>query len=380
MRPPNLRTAQSRACDAEAAVREFRAAVAQPAMGLVIFFCSSDYDLDALALCMAREFADTPVVGCTTAGEFGPQGCLEHSLVGVSFATGACVAVSGRVDGLRQFGAGGAQTFVQSLLRTLEGAAPQASAADSFALLLVDGLSRREEPLTRVLQMALGNLPVVGGSAGDGLNFRTTHVYHDGRFHTDSAVLTLVHTTLPFEIFKTQHFVATDERLVITRAQQDSRVVREINGLPAAQEYARLVGVALGDLNPLRFAASPVVVLIDGQEYVRSIQKVNPDGSLTFFCAIEEGLVLRVTRGVDLVDNLAQTFARLQARLGALHLVLGCDCILRRLEIQQAGTQAQVEALFRAHNAVGFNTYGEQYRGIHVNQTLTGIAFGGAHG
>jgi hypothetical protein len=25
---------------------------------------------------------------------------------------------------------------------------------------------------------------------------------------------------------------------------------------------------------------------------------------------------------------------------------------------------------------VGFNTYGEQYGGVHVNQTLTGVAIG----
>ena len=48
------------------------------------------------------------------------------------------------------------------------------------------------------------------------------------------------------------------------------------------------------DLNSVPFADSPFVVKIDGANYVRSIQKVNPDGSLTFFCAIEEGLVLRV--------------------------------------------------------------------------------------
>ena len=32
-----------------------------------------------------------------------------------------------------------------------------------------------------------------------------------------------------------------------------------------------------------------------------------------------------------------------------------------------------VETLFRANNVVGFNSYGEQYHGVHVNQTLTGI-------
>jgi hypothetical protein len=29
---------------------------------------------------------------------------------------------------------------------------------------------------------------------------------------------------------------------------------------------------------------------------------------------------------------------------------------------------------------IGFAGYGEQYLGIHINQTLTGIAIGGAEG
>ena len=32
--------------------------------------------------------------------------------------------------------------------------------------------------------------------------------------------------------------------------------------------------------------------------------------------------------------------------------------------------------LYRRNNVVGFNTYGEQYRSMHVNQTLTGVAIG----
>jgi hypothetical protein len=32
------------------------------------------------------------------------------------------------------------------------------------------------------------------------------------------------------------------------------------------------------------------------------------------------------------------------------------------------------------NNTVGFNTYGEQFRGLHINQTLVGIAIGMAPG
>jgi hypothetical protein len=119
-----------------------------------------------------------------------------------------------------------------------------------------------------------------------------------------------------------------------------------------------------------------MVVLIDGTYYVRSIQRVNQDGSLTFYCAIEEGLVLRVARGVDLVANMAAAFAQIQSEIGVPELVLGCDCILRKLEISEKGLIDQVSHVFERNNGIGFNTYGEQYRGIHVNQTLTGIAIG----
>lgn len=373
-----IRRAQSCATGAREAVREFHAAVVQPDMALVIFFCSSEYDLEVLAGEMKHLFAGIQVVGCTTAGEIGPTGCRNRSLTGASFPAGSFNAVSGRIDRLQQFEIAAGQAFAQELLQRLESHAPQADPDNSFALLLIDGLSVREEPVTRALQNALGKLPLFGGSAGDGLNFGMTQVYFDGGFHTDSAVLVLVTTSLPFRIFKTQHFVPTDQRVVVTAADAEHRIVREIDGWPAAEAYARLVGANVKNLDPLRFAASPVVVLIDGTNYVRAIQKANPDGSLTFFCAIEEGLVLRVARGVDLVENLEHAFAGIQAAIGQPQLVIGCDCILRKLEITERGLLDRVEAVFLANNVIGFNSYGEQYRGVHVNQTLTGIAIGEA--
>jgi hypothetical protein len=146
--------------------------------------------------------------------------------------------------------------------------------------------------------------------------------------------------------------------------------------LPAAAEYARLLGVEVHELNSTRFAASPVVVMIDGTDYVRSIQKANPDGSLTFYCAIEEGLVFRVAHGVDLVRNLEQTFDNIQAAIGPPQLVLACDCVLRNLEISQNGLKDRVGEIFQRNNTIGFSGFGEQFHGVHVNQTLTGIAIG----
>ena len=81
-----VRIAQSCAQDPAAAVEALHDGLRQPDISLVLFFCSSEYDRDALAAEMARRFAGVPVVGCTTAGEIGPLGCRDHSVAGVSFA------------------------------------------------------------------------------------------------------------------------------------------------------------------------------------------------------------------------------------------------------------------------------------------------------
>ncbi|MDR3370180.1 nitric oxide-sensing protein NosP [Rhodoferax sp.] len=373
---PRIRRAQSCRINALEAVQEFHTAVAQPDMALVIFFCSSTYDLELLAREMKRLFGGVQVVGCTTAGEIGPSGYQDNSLTGASFPASSFTAVSGHIDHLQQFEADRGQTFVQELLQKLEVQAPHATTLNSFGLLLTDGLSMREEPVTRALQSALGKCPLVGGSAGDGVSFGCTRVYSEGCFHIDSAVLTLVTTPLPFRLFKTQHFVATDERLVVTEADASHRVVKEINGWPATTEYARILGVDASHLGPASFAASPVVVRIDSTNYVRSVQSVNPDGSLTFFCAIEDGLVFRVAKGVNLLENLEQAFTRIREEIGTPQLVLACECILRKLEIFQSPSKDLIDAVYRQNNTVGFHTYGEQFQGVHVNQTLVGIAIG----
>lgn len=371
-----IRRAHSRAEDPRQAAREFHAGVAQEHIGLVIFFCSSTYDLEVVAEEMASRFSGIQVIGCTTAGELGPAGYCERSLSGVSLAADACTAFTGLLSGLQRFSMGAGQMFVQNLLEQLQDMAPNAASNNSFAFCMIDGLSRREETVTHALQNALGKIPLIGGSAGDDLRFERTYVYHDGRFHSDSVVMVLATTPLPYSVLKAQHFVPGDERLVVTEAAPSTRVVYEINGLPAAEEYARLTGVSAEQLMPESFANTPVVVLIDGTDYVRSIQKANSDNSLTFYCAIEEGLVLRVARGVDLQNNLESSLASIAASMGPPELILACDCVLRGLEIRRKGWQPEVAKILERYKVVGFNTYGEQHLGVHVNQTFVGLAFG----
>ena len=381
-----LRQAQIRTTDPAEAVRRLHEEIAQPeGAALVLFFSSPALDPAQISAELRQRFGDTPLMGCTTAGEIGPAGYLGGSLCGLSLPASRFRVARCSFGGLDKLDFTRAREIVRDLQDQL--AAHPTDTTDTpggasrtpgtrFALLLVDGLSGCEEHLTRSLQAALGSIPLVGGSAGDGLDFQTTRVWADGELACGHAALALVATDLPVQVFMTQHFVPTDRRAVVTRADPAHRIVHEIDGLPAAQAYADLVGVPEAALDAAVFAAMPMAVMIGGAPHIRSIVSVLPDRSLRFHCAIDEGLVLRTSRGVDLRDKLAQTFAQLAEQLGPLQAVIGCDCVLRRLELEHSGQVEAVAALMRQHRVVGFTTYGEQYRGVHVNQTFTGLAIG----
>lgn len=365
----------SRSSDAATAARELHDAIYDPSAALTIFYCSPSYDLDALGAALHELFGEAPLIGCTTAGEITPFGYLEGSLTGVAIGGGGMRAASVRLDDLSRFELDKGDDVARSAMERLGGGA-QPRPSDCFGFLLVDGLSLQEEALVSAIHRNLGNIQLFGGSAGDGTRFGTTYVYHEGRFRSDCAVFTLFESAFPFVVFKTEHFVASPQKMVVTKADPARRIVTEINGEPAGMEYARAVGMAIDELTPLIFACHPVVVSVGGELFVRSIQKVNHDGSLTFFCAIDDGIVLTVADGVDMVTNLTEAFDAVKRAIGQPGLILGCDCILRFIETGQKGIRERIGELMVENNVVGFSTYGEQYNAMHVNQTFTGVAIG----
>jgi hypothetical protein len=86
--------------------------------------------------------------------------------------------------------------------------------------------------------------------------------------------------------------------------------------------------------------------------------------------------VLTAMRPGPLLPNLSALFDGLRERLGPLLLTIGCDCFLRRLELEGSAEFEAVGAFLQQQPVVGFNSYGEQFNGMHINQTFTGVAIG----
>lgn len=371
-----IRTAVSDSFNPRDAALEIARALNPDNAACVVFFCSPRYDLKALSSALQGCFAGTTLIGCTTAGEISQRGLTANSIAAFSLPQSHFAVEAMLLNNLAFLSEEQVTRSVQERVYALERRAVAMTPGQSFAFTLLDGMSIREEIMLGLLADALGGMPLLGGSAGDGLDFGDTYVYHAGVFHGNAAVLLLINTRCAFRVVSGHHFGLCTEKMVVTRADPERRVVLEINAEPAAPEYCRIMGLALDELNAATFALNPLGVRFGENLYVRSIQQVNDDLSLTFFCAIDTGIVLTKLRDVGMIEQFQAMMRDVQDSIGDAQVVVGADCIHRLIEAEEGGIAKALSSIYRKHRVVGFNTYGEQCDGLHLNHSFTGIAIG----
>ena len=314
--------------------------------------------------------------GCSSCGEVSPGGMQDNGAVAILLPASKFTVLSEPIENVHSVGMNHiAQKAVDQCI-AFEDVCKDKAGENTFAVTFIDGLTYSEEAVTAALHSGLGDIPLIGGSAGDGLSFRRTTQICNKRVYTNAAVLTLIKTDLPFQLFTENNFVSTDEKLVVTEANPDTRTVYEFNAEPAALAYARAIGVDRKELGPNCFASNAVVVRVGGEYHCRAMQQVNPDDSLTFFSAIDTGVVLTVAKTEGMVRSMQQSLQRIEHAIGDIDMMMGFECIYRKLDARHRNAIGRIEDLYVKNNIVAFNSYGEQYQSMHINQTFTGVAFG----
>ncbi len=371
-----VKIAYSVEVDAPKAVAELAEQLGSIECDLLVFFCSVHYDLDLLADELNNSFT-CQLIGCTTAGEISSKnGFQKNGIVAAAIRSPKLQVHPYLIENIATFDIDKATALSSTIRADLQ----LQSLADQpmFGFMLIDGLSSAEEKTAALLYSTLNKMPLFGGSAGDDLAFEKTFVYFEGKFRQNCALLTLFETSLPFHIFKTQHLIPTDKKLVITGTIPGKRCITEINGYPAALEYARIIDKQLIELNPAVFSKHPLLLKVGGEYYTRTIVNANADGSLSLYCDIDNGLVVSIAQSDNLVENLKMTLSDVLTSVPNPRFILGCDCIARKLELEGEGLMDANNDIFSNIPFLGFSTYGEQFNAIHINQTFTGVIIGDA--
>ncbi len=342
---------------------------------MTVLFASTSYDLNALGSELERRGIDR-VIGAATGRVIGSQGFEARGVAGFHLSPGSFAAADTLLEDVANMALPELRARVHAL-RDRVALIADGTHEHRFAILLVDAESRCEERLAGVLGMELNGVPLIGGSAGD-LYFNplghppgSTRLLHQGKGRRMAAVLCLVASKVPVVAYCHNHYVPSNKKMVITDADPARRVVREIDGRPALDVYAQACRFRTVPKDSPAFAPYPLMIRIGGHYYPRGMQRVHPDGSLEFACALEPGLVVALAKPGDMIESLDDLFAGMRRRIGIPELVIGVDCAARTAYMEREALTKGIEALMRRHSVVGFASLGEQFNTIHANNSFT---------
>lgn len=343
---------------------------------VIVFFASANHDGAMLANSLGKSFPKAQVIGCTSAGEFTERGTHEGGVTALALSRDKVAKSASRLVSYDR-------NVDQSVKRALDEIANEIGVKDLrsadpsryVGIVLFDGLSGQEEHVNEILGNVAPMLSFVGGSAGDALEFKSTKVFANAEETASGAVLMLIEAAVPFTIGKTCSFEPTAHAFRVTKADVKNRTVYELDGKPVLEVYAKALGTTPDKLTSEVFMSHPVGLVIDGEPWIRSPQRVLPDGGLKFYCNIAQGMKIRIMNSTDLVRDAHEAMESAQKALGApVSGGLAFNCVLRRLEMDAKKLHQPFLESFDGMQVGGFHTYGETWLG-HINQTLTAIWF-----
>lgn len=242
-------------------------------------------------------FPGVPLVGCSTSGEITSDGPSKESVVAMAlasdqmhFTVGIGLPVKGQE---REAG--------RALANDIKSKAPEEVTS---MIIFSDVLGANGTEISRgVLDVFGNNFVMVGGAAGDDLNFKDTHEYYNGKVLSGYTVGVGLSGKYR-KAFGAKHgWEAVGATKTVTKAK--GTVVYEIDGKPAFETYKEYLGdkadeIKNGILNQIALTY-PLGMRVEGVEgyMIRVPLGFNDDGSIAFGAEVIEGSKVNIMLGTQ---------------------------------------------------------------------------------
>ncbi|MDB4993627.1 MAG: hypothetical protein JWM74_1059 [Myxococcaceae bacterium] len=351
---------------------------------LVTLFASRDRDHLALNRALRERLPkSTRLVGASTGGEIDNDGMHAGSVVLGAFSGDFEVGL-GLGKNLSTDALTAGMDSVTQACRELGVAPADLHPKRHVGLVIDDGFRyKKEELLLGMLEPNPGLVLVGGGACDSEMDpAKQSAVIHvDGEVVTDAVLSAIFETDASWAALRTHWYVPTGQTLKITRVDSTCKRALEIDGKPAAQRYADILGVGVDDLEfgkPLGFAVRPTALRVGREYFIRAPWKPLEDGSILFANLLEEGTELELMKIGDVMAMSRRFFTEeLAARVGTPEAALLFNCSGRKWFSDALGKTNEIAETFRtAPPCAGFIVYFELYCGFHINTTLTALVFG----
>ncbi|MEQ1599494.1 MAG: FIST N-terminal domain-containing protein [Methylotenera sp.] len=350
--------------DSKTALKDLPGTSPLPSANLVLVFGSvKRFTEGKLQGFLKTRYPTAQLVGCTTSGEISPSGVYDDSIQITAIQWEKTIQ---RVANTKMSG-------MQNSFEAAAGLAKQLK-ADSLRTILVisDGLNVNGSELLKGFQSVLGDIPIVGGLAGDGGAFvKTLQLFNDTISDNQVIAVGLYGNALITSSGALGGWKPYGPPRKVTKSEKN--VVFELDDKPALPLYRMYIGEAFSRGLPGTGLKFPLAVIEEGKrdvEKIRTLLAVDAkNNSLTFAGNVEEGETVRLcqTNHDRLVEGAGSAANLVMDGLSANKtnqpgLAVCVSCVGRKgVMAENVGDEVKlVQQILGPQTAVtGFYSYGE---------------------
>ncbi len=318
------------------------------AADLVIAFTTDRYDQTAAVAGIRSQIGAATLLGCCAGGVITGEQLSTEALAVMALRSEGLKLHLTLAEGIQQDAAQVGAAVAQELGAYLD--TVDLDTRHVAALVMADGLTGALTEVVQSLSDELGPLcPLVGGGAGDNLQFLKTVQFINADVRSDALAAVLLDAETPLGVGVGHGWKPVGSPLVVTRAE--GNIVYDIDGRPAFDVYKTIWAEEAPTLDAASFPAfamgHPVGMPLGMGEYlVRDPLRVQADGSIVFVAAVPENAVVHMMHG-DFDDLYAaareaaqQAVAMLEGRPPAAVIVFNC---ISRLLILGEAAKVEIE-------------------------------------
>ncbi len=341
---------------------------------VLVFGSVKRFNEGELAGVLKLRYPAAQIVGCTTSGEISPRGVFDDS---IQITAIQWQKVMQRVAQVKT-------SSMQDSFDTAVNLAKQLKADSLRAIIVIaDGLNTNGSELLNGFQSVLGEVPIIGGLAGDGGAFtKTLQIYNDTISDRMAIAVGLYGDALITSNGALGGWKPYGPPRKITKAVKN--VVYEMDDKPALPLYKMYIGEAFARGLPGTGLKFPLAVIEDGKrdvEKIRTLGGFSPaDNSLTFFGNVEEGSTVRfcqtnhdrLVEGAGAAANLVLD-GLTGNKTNQTGLALCVSCVGRKLVMaENVGDEVKLvqQVLGPQTSITGFYSYGELAPRPHTNDSV----------
>ena len=260
-----------------------------PSANLVLVFGSvKRFTEGKLQAFLKLRYPSAQVVGCTTSGEISPNGVFDDSIQITAVQWEKTIQ---RVAQIKMTGMQNSFEAAAGLARQLK--------ADTLRTVLVisDGLNVNGSELLKGFQSVLGDIPIVGGLAGDGGAFvKTLQLFNETVSDNQVIAVGLYGNALITSSGALGGWKPYGPPRKVTKSEKN--VVYEMDDKPALPLYRMYIGEAFSRGLPGTGLKFPLAVIEEGKRDVEKIRTLlaidSKANSLTFAGNVEVGETVRL--------------------------------------------------------------------------------------